>query len=263
MIKDDLPDRLEYSASLDEVKALVNRTLLKTDKNVMEVMQHLTQKGGKNLRSMLMLICSSDENGYVPKNAVTCAAALEILHLASLVHDDIIDDSRFRRGQLSVQSRFGKKTAVICGDYLFCKCFSMVSEILLNYPEKFKDFSRAMTKICLGELRQFKHNANLSLSVVGYLRIIAGKTSALFSLAMYSGTIISGKSEKDARFMARLGYHIGMFFQILDDCMDYEADYKTAKKSIRHDLAQGVVTLPLIYAFLKIRSLRSRFRDSD
>lgn len=258
MIKDNLPEKLRFQESLPAVEELMNRSLLQSDEIISDVMGHLVVKGGKNLRSKLFLCCAQDAECCVKKNAVTAAAAIEILHLATLVHDDVIDDSKIRRGQASLQSRYGKKAAVICGDYLFCKCFTMVSEMSAQYPEKFKDFSGAMTKICLGEFRQFKHNADYNLSIFGYLRIIAGKTAALFSLSMYAGTIVGGGGEKEARLMARIGFDIGMLFQILDDCMDYNADYQRAKKSVKHDLAEGIVTLPLIYSLRRDPQLKQR-----
>ncbi|MGV8906734.1 MAG: polyprenyl synthetase family protein [Acetobacterium sp.] len=261
MIDNKLSKKVEYSLSLEAVKGVINQNLLQTDEIFSEIMQHLTQENGKNLRAMLLLVTSIDGDGFVPHNAVVAAASLEILHLATLVHDDVIDESQTRRGQLSVQSRFGKKQAVICGDYLFCQCFSMVAEISADYPDKFKEFSGAMTKICIGELRQFKHNADTELSVRQYLEIIAGKTSALFSLAMYSGAILNDANEKDARFMGRIGFRMGMIFQILDDCADYEGNFAVAKKSVKHDLAEDVITLPLIYAFLKNPELKTRIQN--
>lgn len=259
--KNDLPEKLAFTDSLEAVKSLINQTLLDTDEIFSDMMQHLSQGNGKNLRAMLLLGTSADPDGFVSGEAVVAAASLEILHLATLVHDDIIDEAKTRRGQPSVQSRFGKKEAVICGDYLFCISFSMVSEISARYPEKLKEFTRAMTKICLGELRQFKHNADMDLSIHNYLKIIAGKTSALFSLAMYSGAIISGESDKDARFMGRIGFYMGMTFQILDDCADYESDIEVARKSVKHDLAEDVITLPLIFALLKNPELKKSIRD--
>lgn len=261
MTKNDLSEKVEYSDSLESVKLLINKTLLQTDEIFSDIMEHLTLGNGKNLRAMLLLVSSTDADGFVSHDAIVGAAAIEILHLATLVHDDIIDDALTRRGQLSVQSRFGKKEAVICGDYLFCISFSMVSEISSRYPEKLKEFTSAMTKICLGELRQFKHNSDTDLNIHNYLKIIAGKTSALFSLAMYSGAIINGDSDKDARFMARIGFYMGMAFQILDDCADYEADIEVTKKSVKHDLAEEVITLPLIFALLKNPELKERIRD--
>ena len=261
MIKIDLPEKMEFTASLDAVKTILDHALLQSDDLVADIMRHLTLANGKNFRAMLLLAASTDKDGYVPRNAMISAAALEILHLATLLHDDVIDDAEIRRGQPSIQNMFGKKSAVICGDYLFCKCFLLIADMSAQFQERFKDIAKAMTKICMGEFRQFKHNGDTSLSVRDYFRIIAGKTSALFSLALYSGAIVGGNDEKEARCLARFGYYIGMIFQLMDDCMDYETDYLTAKKSVKHDLAEGVITLPLIYAIYKKPELKDVIKN--
>ncbi|WP_084504876.1 polyprenyl synthetase family protein [Acetobacterium malicum] len=263
MIKSELSPRLDHQSALEAVRRLIDETLLDTDELIQAMMQHLTLGTGKNLRAMLLLGSAMDEEGLVRQDAVIAGAAVEILHLATLVHDDIIDEADIRRGQASLQKKFGKKEAVICGDYLFCIAIAMVAEISNHYPEKLKEFTQAMTKICLGELRQFKHNSDTDLSVLNYLKIIAGKTSALFALAMYSGAIINGSSDKEARFMGRIGHNMGLAFQILDDCADYEADVVETKKSVKHDLAEEVITLPLIFAFLKKPELKQRIRQQQ
>lgn len=263
MIKSDLAPRLEYQYSLEAVRLLMKETLLESDELILAMMQHLTLGAGKNLRAMLLLVSAMDEDGFVSQDAVIAGAAVEILHLATLVHDDIIDEAEIRRGNASLQKKFGKKEAVICGDYLFCVAIAMVAEISNRYPEKLKEFTQAMTKICLGELRQFKHNSDTDLSVLNYLKIIAGKTSALFSLAMYSGAIINGNSDKEARFMGRIGHNMGLAFQILDDCADYQSDVEVTKKTVKHDLAEEVITLPLIFAFLKKPELKQQIRKQQ
>jgi len=263
MIKSDLAPRLDYQYSLEAVRLLMKETLLESDELILAMMQHLTLGAGKNLRAMLLLVSAMDEDGFVSQDAVIAGAAVEILHLATLVHDDIIDEAEIRRGNASLQRKFGKKEAVICGDYLFCVAIAMVAEISNRYPEKLKEFTQAMTKICLGELRQFKHNSDTDLSVLNYLKIIAGKTSALFSLAMYSGAIINGNSDKEARFMGRIGHNMGLAFQILDDCADYQSDVEVTKKSVKHDLAEEVITLPLIFAFLKKPELKQQIRKQQ
>lgn len=248
-INHPLPDRLPYAESRTAVRVLMTRTLLRTDDVLADVMQHLTLEHGKNFRASLLLAAAADQMNTVPNDAVTAAAALEILHLATLVHDDVIDEASTRRGQKSVQSRYGKKTAVIGGDYLFTICFAMIAGISARYPEKFTEFSKAMSVICLGEMRQLKHNGDTSLRVGSYLKIIAGKTAALFALAMYSGMILGGSDEKESRLIAHFGFYIGMLFQLADDCLDYESTGDTLKKSVKHDLSEGVITLPLIYSF--------------
>lgn len=245
-----------YADALDDVRLLIARTLGKADPMLTDVMSHLSGGQGKNLRAALLLAASTDSQGLAPADAVTAAAALEILHLATLVHDDIIDEAPTRRGQPSIQSKFGKKTAVIGGDYLFCLCFDLIAGISAPYAGKYGEFTRAMTSLCIGELSQHKHNKDVGLSVPGYLRIIAGKTAALFTLALYSGAVLGGASESDCRLLGRAGYNIGMLFQLMDDCLDYEANPETLKKSVNHDLAEGVITLPLIYAFRGNGNLR-------
>lgn len=254
--QDASPEPYAYAAALDAVRLLIARTLGKADPILADVMSHLSGGQGKNLRAALLLAAAANSSGLVPAAAVTAAAALEILHLATLVHDDIIDEAPTRRGQPSIQSKFGKKTAVIGGDYLFCLCFDLIAGISAPYTGKYREFTRAMTSLCIGELSQHKHNKDINLSVPGYLRIIAGKTAALFTLALYSGAALGGASEPACRLLGRAGYAIGMMFQLMDDCLDYEAKPETLKKSVNHDLAEGVITLPLIYAFRGNTNLR-------
>ncbi|MDW7658034.1 MAG: polyprenyl synthetase family protein, partial [Bacillota bacterium] len=238
-------------ASLDETRELIRRTLQQSDPVLADVTRHLAQGNGKNIRAAFLLAASADENGLVSQNAVTAAAALEILHLATLVHDDIIDDAPTRRGQPSVQRKFGKKTAVISGDYLFCVCFSMIAGQTQQYPQHISLFTKAISGLCVGELRQHQHNRDTDLSVLGYMRIIAGKTAALFALALYAGSLLGGSDEKTCRLMGRIGYNVGILFQLIDDCLDYESTAGTLQKSVKHDLTEGVITLPLIYAMQK------------
>jgi heptaprenyl diphosphate synthase len=248
MIKIDLPEKISYVDAIDQVKDLIDETLSSVPAIIDDVMQHLRGTHGKRFRAVLLLSCAVDEEGFVCKDAVIAAAIIEILHLATLVHDDVIDDAKTRRGKQSIQNKFGKKTAVVCGDYLFCTCFELASQISANHPERFSDLSRAISKICLGELSQLKHNGDFELSVKSYLKIIAGKTSAMFAFAMYTGSLLHDDNIKKARTFAKLGYYIGMMFQLEDDCIDYESDYDIAHKPVKHDLAEGVVTLPLIFS---------------
>ncbi len=257
----DNQNKFDRAEALSQVQAVMARTLLRSDPILADLMQHITQENGKQFRASLLLAAAADHEDRVSEDAIIAAAALEILHLATLVHDDVIDDAPTRRGLASVQKRFGKKTAVIGGDYLFTVCFSMIAGISSRYPEKFVEFSKAMSGICLGEMRQLKHNGDTSLKVPGYLKIIAGKTAALFALAMFTGMILGGRDDKESRLVARFGYFIGMLFQLADDCLDYESNGDTLKKSVKHDLAEGVITLPLIYAFEMRPALRAMVQD--
>ena len=257
-LSQDSPETLTYAAAVAATRQLIDKTLRQADPALADVTSHLAGEQGKNLRAALLLASSAHADGQIPQDAVTVAAALEILHLATLVHDDIIDESPTRRGQPSVQSKFGKKTAVIGGDYLFCLCFTMIAAVSTQYVDKYLAFARAMSSICVGELNQLKHNQDTRLSVTGYLRIIGGKTADLFTLAMYSGAVLSGVDEHEARRYGFIGHDIGMLFQLADDCLDYEASSEVLKKKANHDLTEGVVTLPLIYSFLKSPALREK-----
>jgi heptaprenyl diphosphate synthase len=254
MTKIEIPDKIEFVKALDAVRALIRETLQDSEAPMDEIVRYLAESEGKNFRASLLLAASAGDGGDVPKNAVITAAALELLHLASLVHDDVIDDAETRRGRQSVRQLFGNKPAVICGDYLFCKCFLLVAGISGPYQDKFADIAQAMTKICLGELREFRRKGDFSLGVKD--KIIAGKTSALFALALYAGTILGGYGEAEARHLAHFGHNLGMCFQLTDDCIDYQTDAAVAGKNVRHDLKEGVVTLPLIFAMAKAPALR-------
>ena len=263
MTEMELPEKVPFDAALPLVTELMDRALLHSPEPAGGMMKHLAASRGKNFRAQLLLAAAADREGFVPRDALTAAAALEILHLATLVHDDVIDDSAVRRGRQSVQRRFGKKPAVICGDYLFCKCFLMTADLSRRYQDRFMTVARGMTRICMGELRQYEHNRDTSLSAAGYLRIIAGKTAALFSLALYAGGVLGGCAEKEIRLLTRLGYYIGVIFQLEDDCMDYRSDPSTAGKNVKKDLSEGVVTLPLIFAIAKNPEIRGELRGFD
>ncbi len=245
-----------YEDALPAVRETISRTLGAADPVMGDVVDHLLKSSGKNIRATLLLASAVNSEGQVSSDAVIAAAALEILHLATLVHDDIVDDAPARRGLPSAQSQFGRKIAVLGGDYLFCVCFSMIAGLSNKYPDKFTEFTQAMTAICSGELRQYRYNSNINLKQMAYFRTIAGKTATLFSLAMYSGSILGGDDEAQARILARTGFQIGMLFQIADDCLDYESSQDVLKKTVRHDLADGIVTLPLILAFNKLPALK-------
>ena len=245
------------------VRERINTLFKRSDPAVREMMDHLAASDGKQFRAYLLLAAAADEKDQVPVAAVNAAAAVEILHLATLVHDDIIDDAPLRRGLASIQSRFGKKAAVLGGDYLFSLALTLIADIAEQHAVKYSEFSRAIAQICLGELSQHRHNRDANLSVFSYLRIIAGKTAALFALAMYAGSVIKGDGEQDARQLSHFGYAIGMHFQLADDCLDYETSTENMGKQTSKDLAEGVVTLPLILAMMQNPDLRQLVSRAD
>lgn len=252
--------------SLDESKEIVveilEDALKSASSEISHITNHLATADGKGIRTNILLVTALNEDGLVNKDACYASVAVELLHLATLVHDDVIDNAPIRRGIESVQSKFGKRQAVIAGDYLFCRAFSTVSHIYKDYVDTFPDFSTTMSKICLGELRQYKNNWNVNIDLWEYLRIINGKTAALFYLSAYIGSVISKSTEKEIDQVAKFGNYLGMIFQIIDDCKDYKLTEGIAKKPVKSDLSTGVITLPLIMTLLKKSELREMAKEA-
>lgn len=248
--------------ALELAKKEVDRTLTKAPLMIREYTKHLSRSQGKYIRAVSVITCAIDRDGRVAANAVKIAAAIEILHLATLVHDDIIDNADLRRGEETLQKKYGKRTAVICGDYLLSMALKMSASIE-NKKEyldlKLPDY---VGRVCLGELNQHINNHNFNLSIFRYLKIISGKTAALFEASYYAGAIFSGVSEAESKKYKRLGYNIGMIFQLVDDCIDFEETVETAYKPVQSDYEQGVITLPLIHALQKQKDLKEKAESS-
>lgn len=226
---------------------------------------YLADSSGKGIRAKLLLNCAVDRNRQVPLDACKAAAAIEIFHLATLVHDDVIDDADTRRGIPSVQNKFGKKQAVIIGDYLLTLSFSLLSEIKReslteDHEDVLTSFVSMAKRICIGEYHQLLHSYDTNIQYKDYYRTISGKTAALFWIAAYMGAALGGDGEQEARKTARFGQVIGVIFQILDDCKDYELTETQALKPVQRDLRDGVITLPLILAMAKEKTLREDVR---
>lgn len=253
---------LKFDDALGYVMKESDKVLLKSPLVIREYTKHLSNSHGKLIRANSVLICAEDENGMVHPNAVKIAAAIEILHLATLVHDDIIDNADLRRGEVTLQKKYGKKTAVICGDYLLCAALNLVSSI--SNKEDYLDINMPnyIGRVCIGELDQHINNFNLNLSVYKYLKIISGKTAALFEASFFAGAVFSGTSEAECKRYKQLGFHVGMIFQLTDDCIDFDATVDEAKKPVQSDFEQGVITLPLIHAFNNKLGLKEKAAES-
>ncbi|MFH1513274.1 MAG: polyprenyl synthetase family protein [Bacillota bacterium] len=228
-------------------KSLMDQSLCTTPAPFQPRTEYLAKAHGKFLRAQAVLICAQDEAGVKPA-AAKAAAAVELLHLATLVHDDVIDNADTRRKQATLMKVFGSKQAVITGDYIFCLALRLAAEAVQDESKPDDDIPNIMEKICMGELLQSLNHRNFGLSGIGYLRIISGKTAALFEGSFYAGARLCGAESTDAKRYAAIGWHLGMIFQLADDCMDYEATVEQAQKPVLSDFEQGVVTLPLIVA---------------
>lgn len=245
---------------LEEVIKIIKKNIKCKEKLVENAILELINSGGKLLRPAFLTIAA--RFGVFKKEEIyPLAAVLEMLHMATLVHDDIVDDSKLRRGTETIQAKYGKDYAVYIGDFLFCRCFKILSEH--STLKNIKTDSNVMSRICMGEIEQFSSKYNKKVSVRKYLKRISAKTAELFALSFYSGATGSRCDDKLCRKLSDIGHNIGMAFQIIDDILDYTGDETIVGKSIGNDIKQGIYTLPLIYALEKKNPDLSSILDKD
>ena len=238
----------ELAKDIEKVKHNLQDKISVDYPDLQAALSKMASNGGKFLRPAFFLLftklTADSQNRVDDKKLIDIATSLEVLHMSTLIHDDIIDDSPKRRGEVSVQSQFGKDIAVYAGDYLFTVFFDLITDNVLDTPF-FKINSRTMKKILLGELNQMKHRYNTQQTFLNYLRNVNGKTAYLFRLASAEGAYFGGASSQTVSLATRIGQNIGIGFQILDDILDY-SDASRLNKPTLEDLATGVYSLPLL-----------------
>ena len=228
---------------------LMERSIKLTNKDVEHAIFSMMSSGGKLLRPAYLLLFSQFGNQEKEK-AIALAAAMETLHTATLIHDDIVDEAEIRRNVPTIQSKFGKDIAVYAGDYLFITCFKM----LADYTSSLKSIqinARSMESVLSGELGQMNTRYDTSISIKTYLKNISGKTAELFALSCFVGAYEAGCSQLFSNNCKKIGNNIGMAFQVLDDILDYTQDSNSLGKPVLEDVRQGVYSLPLILAIQK------------
>ena len=239
---------IEYpfmQSELELVKEFMLSSVSDAIPPVKEPLVELIGAGGKMLRPA-MVILGAKFGKYNSKRVIPVAACVELLHTATLIHDDIIDESKLRRGIEAVHSKYSKEVAVLVGDYVFAKTFDLLAG---DYPaEMLKNLSHSIMRICEGELSQYAHRYSDSLDLDQYIEIIAGKTAALFSMSLFAGAYEARATNQTQQALVQAGYCIGMAFQIVDDCLDYLGKPETIGKNVANDIKQGDMTLPLLFA---------------
>ncbi len=229
---------------MDKVEEILIDTVKSRRKIVQDASMDLIQAGGKRIRPALTII-SAQFGQYESDKVTTLAAALELFHTATLIHDDIIDNANLRRGMETAQSKYGKDIAVYTGDYLFSKAFLLVSSI--DGGQKVVHLSRFIKSICEGEIEQHAAKYNSSGSMVTYLKRIKYKTALLFALCCQVGAEAAECSPKTIRGLRRYGMSIGTAFQLKDDLLDLTGDERVTGKPVGSDIGEGVYTMPLLY----------------
>lgn len=262
--KEDI--KYNYENAFEQVKYEVDRMLSTSPLVIRSYTKHLGASMGKFIRAASVITCAMDCEGQISEKAVKMAAAIEIMHLATLVHDDVIDNADLRRGEPTIQKKYGKRTAVICGDYLVCMAMKLAATASdKTDPEEYMklEIPDYMGKVCLGELSQHINSGNIDLTIHQYLKIISGKTAALFEASFFAGAALVEKNPSVIKKYAKIGRYIGMIFQLTDDCMDFEETEATAKKPVQSDYEQNVITLPLIYAFKNLEDFRKKAKNHN
>lgn len=237
---------LPIKKELDRIENELRSQLLSSeDKFILKVNEYLLDNAGKRLRPSLVLLCAKTNNHWDEK-AIPVAAALELIHTASLVHDDVLDEASLRRKKATVNTRWGNEAAILTGDYLYFKAFSILSQ--LDEVAKISAIvSFAAEMMCEGEIIQTCKTFQLDLSEEDYLEIIRKKTACLIAASCEVGAVLSGSSPRIQESLAQYGLNFGMAFQIIDDCLDLISLSGKMGKSTYKDFVQGKMTLPLIY----------------
>ncbi|WP_195970823.1 polyprenyl synthetase family protein [Clostridium thermobutyricum] len=236
----------EIGREVEKIKKNIIKNAKCKDKVIENSIVELVESGGKMLRPGFTVLASKFGE-YEEERAIALGSVVEMFHMATLVHDDVIDDAELRRGKRTIQSKYGKNYAVYIGDYLFCLCFKTLGSTS-SLKRDIQIDTKVMSRICLGEVEQLNSRYKKDITIKDYLKRISGKTAELFSLSLYIGAIESGCDKKTSRLFWEIGHNIGMAFQIIDDILDLTGDSNKTGKAVGNDLLEGVYTLPLLIA---------------
>jgi octaprenyl-diphosphate synthase len=229
---------------LDNFVELFNASLTHSDGLLGSALSHIRQRGGKRMRPMLILLMAQNF-GRVSQVTQNAAVGLELLHTASLVHDDVVDESSERRGQASVNATYDNKVAVLVGDYILSSALLRVS--MTDNQKIIQLLAELGRTLAAGEILQLSNIHNQEISEDVYYQIINNKTAALFEACSKIGALSAGATDEEIAAAAKFGQNIGMIFQIRDDIFDY-FDSKEIGKPTGNDMVEGKLTLPVIYA---------------
>ncbi len=254
-VKQTIKSRVKNNLSLNNLYHSILKDLDKVEKElelfidspnrlISEIGSYIFQNSGKKIRPALLLLCSK-LLGYKGNENILMSALIETIHAASLIHDDIIDNSDVRRGRESIHSRWGPNITVLLGDFLYIKALGY------SLHSQHKQITKILTDISArmieGELNEYCRSGNLDLAEEDYLDIIDKKTASLFAASCQIGGILGDASDEEQHSLVEYGTSLGMSFQIIDDLLDFTGDEKVLGKPVFSDLNEGRITLPLIY----------------
>jgi octaprenyl-diphosphate synthase len=236
------------AADMQAVNALIRARLASDVVLVNQVAEHIVGGGGKRLRPLLHLVAARAA-GYRGRDQIALAAVIEFIHTATLLHDDVVDESDLRRGRKTANAVWGNAASVLVGDFLYSRSFQMMVE--LDRMRVMRILADTTNRIAEGEVLQLLNIGNPDTDEMAYLNVIERKTAVLFAAATRLGAVLAGLPAEEEEALAKYGLDLGFAFQIADDVLDYVSDAGTLGKNIGDDLAEGKPTLPLIYAIEK------------
>jgi octaprenyl-diphosphate synthase len=246
------------SEDMQNVNSLIQTRLHSEIVLVNQLSQYIIASGGKRLRPMLSLLAAR-ACGYEGEQHINIAAIVEFIHTATLLHDDVVDESDMRRGKETANNVWGNQAAVLVGDFLYSRSFEMMIDV--NDMRVMQILASTTNIIAEGEVLQLLNVHDAETDEARYLEVIYSKTAKLFEAACQLGAVLSGLPAEQEKVVAQYGTHLGTAFQLVDDILDYSADSAEMGKNVGDDLAEGKPTLPLIYA-LKVSEQNNQRNDA-
>lgn len=239
------PYAIPVAKELETVEQILATHLTSEVSLVTEVVQYIIQNGGKRLRPLLMLL-SAKLSGYRGDATPKLAAAMEMIHTASLLHDDVVDDASLRRGKPSAKAKWGNSISILVGDFFWCK----MSQIIVDHGSLriLKVITDTVTKTTEAEILEITKHSDFSIDEETYLKIIGGKTAILLAACCQIGAILGEVSENYEEALKRYGFEVGIAFQLADDILDYDSEETLFGKYKGGDLREGKLTFPLLVA---------------
>ena len=241
---------------LQAVDAVIHSRMTSETALIPQVTAHLVDSGGKRLRPLITLT-TARQYGYGGKEHLKLAAAVEFIHTATLLHDDVVDGSGMRRGRPAANMIWGNKPSILVGDFLFSRAFQLMVET--GSTAVLAVLANASAVIAEGEVMQLLSSKNLAISETDYLKVICAKTAELFAAAAEAGALIAGADESHAQAMRAYGRNLGIAFQLVDDALDYSGRQAVMGKSVGDDFRECKVTLPIILSLLTASEEERRF----
>ena len=251
----------ELKSSVEDKLILVEERIKSKLSSKVELVDEMTsyhlRTGGKRLRALLTLGSAKLCDYQKGSRDVNLAACVELIHAATLMHDDVIDNSDVRRGKKTLNKIWGNQSSILVGDYLLSRCFEMMVED--GNLEVLKLLSSTSAEISQGEVLQLQHKGEVDMLEETYLKIISAKTASLFAAATKVGSILANQDKKIKDALEFYGKNLGLTFQIADDTLDYNSDLKFFGKEIGNDFFEGKVTLPIILLYQKLDETKKKY----